>query len=265
MNHDNNFYQEYTNLVTKPPVSSQGYDSLYEWCKSTSNYHFDMDREDQRLGSCVNPLYIPLTRFEGDWADDLAHMTELAKPFSFDLRGKPRLQNNNEMEKNDFDRWGYVTEGDNPYIVFNRAKVELVGKLKKIAELFHLDIPTVSRVDIQYPGQMFYYHLDNFGALMKGQRGNYERFADCDYDQRKMLRLIVFLDDQKPGHIWQQGNMLLRWKKGDCFTWPWRDIPHGTANFGHEPRPTLNITGAVTDRTLEVLKNFPKTFNVDEL
>ena len=51
----------------------------------------------------------------------------------------------------------------------------------------------------------------------------------------------------------------------DCFTWPWRDIPHGTANFGHEPRPTLNITGAVTDRTLEVLKNFPKTFNVDEL
>jgi hypothetical protein len=100
---------------------------------------------------------------------------------------------------------------------------------------------------------------------MKGQRGNYERFADCDYDQRKMLRLIVFLEDQKPGHIWQQGNMLLRWKKGDCFTWPWRDIPHGTANFGHVPRPTLNITGAVTDRTLEVLKNFPKTFNVDEL
>jgi hypothetical protein len=28
---------------------------------------------------------------------------------------------------------------------------------------------------------------------------------------------------------------------------------------------SLNITGAVTEKTLEVFKNFPKTFNLDEL
>ena len=112
---------------------------------------------------------------------------------------------------------------------------------------------------------MFYYHLDNFGALLKSKRGDYERFADCDYDQRKIIRLIVFLEDQQPGHIWQQGNEYLSWKKGDCFTWPWKDIPHGTANFGHSPRPTLNITGMLTDKSYEALKNFPKSVNVDEL
>lgn len=265
MKFDNNFYEEYMNIKTKPPVKKEGFDSLYEYCRATSHYHFDNNIKDDRATTCENPLYIPLCNFTGDWSSEIAEMTGLAKPFTFDLRGQPRLQNNNNMERNDFDKWGYVTDGDQPYIVLNRAKTDVVGKLEKIADLFHLTYPQVIRYDVQLPGQMFYYHIDNFGAILKSKRGDYERFADCDYDQRKMIRLIIFLEDQQPGHVWQQGNEYLTWKKGDCFTWPWKDIPHGTANFGHSPRPTLNITGMLTDKSYEVLKNFPKSVNVDEL
>jgi hypothetical protein len=205
-----------------------------------------MDRQDQRLGSCVNPLYIPLTRFDGDWADDLAHMTELAKPFSFDLRGKPRLQNNNEMEKNDFDRWGYVTEGDNPYIVFNRAKAELVGKLKKISELFHLDIPTVSRVDIQYPGQMTPCHMDHMYDFYSAERTRW----DDAHVQRKIHCIIT---PWEPGHYMCWGNdTITHWEQGAGFAWNW-GLPHWTANLGKNPRVSLvfSVKGDITDEELK--------------
>ena len=265
MEFDNNFYEEYMNLKTKPPVGKEGFDSLYEFCKASSYYHFDNNIKDTRLGVCENPLYLPLCRFTGDWSAEIDQLEPLTKPFTFDLRGQPRLQTNNDMEKNDFDNWGYTVDGDKPYIVLDRAKTDLVGKFGKLVEMFGFNYPQVHRFDIQKPGQMFYYHIDNFGALLKSKRGDYDKFADCDYDQRKMIRMIIMLTDQEPGHVWQQGNMYLQWKKGDCFTWPWRDVPHGTCNFGHTPRMSLNITGAVTEKTLEVFKNFPKTFNLDEL
>ena len=49
--------------------------------------------------------------------------------------------------------------------------------------------------------------------------------------------------------------LLIKWKRGDCITWPWRDVPHGTCNYGHKPRPVLNITGIVTEGTKEFLSN----------
>jgi len=66
------------------------------------------------------------------------------------------------------------------------------------------------------------------------------------------------LDDQHLGQVWQQGNLSVRWKKGDCIIWPWKDIPHGTCNYGHHPRPVLNITGYVTDKTKGFLANVTK-------
>ena len=66
---------------------------------------------------------------------------------------------------------------------------------------------------------------------------------------------MIFLDDQRQGQIFQLGNLLIKWKRGDCITWPWRDVPHGTCNYGHSPRPVLNITGIVTDKTREFLND----------
>jgi hypothetical protein len=270
MNFDNDFYQEFINIKTKPPVSKEGFDSQWEFLKATSYYHFNPDIEDQRVGTCENPLYIPLANFQGDWSEELDQLIEQSQPWSptagyYDPHNTDHQSRRHVFENNDYYRWGYAHNGQDRYIALNRVRKAAIGKFKKIAELFHLEEPYNTRCDIQFPGYCFYYHIDNFGLLLDDQRGDYDRPADCDIDQRKMIRFIMFLTDQDFGHVWHQGNLSLKWKKGDCFAYPWRDMPHGTANFGHSVRAALNVTGVVTDRTLEVLKNFPKVVNVDLL
>ncbi len=189
-----------------------------------------------------------------------------SEPATFGFRAKPRLERANDLEYNDFKRWGYDVDGDNgsPYVILNRyRKQSTIPKVfMDIIEKFGFNYPTGNgapmpnfKFDCQMPGQLFYLHIDNFAGLLKKQRDNYNKPASCDYDQRKLMRIIIFLDDHKVGQVWRQGNEYIEWKKGDCITWPWRDIPHGTANFSHYPRPTLNITGEVTTKTLEFLKS----------
>ncbi len=278
-------YEKWFNLQTAEPTSYKGYDGLFSFCKSTSNYHFDDTVDDADL-SIDPPAYIPICQFDCDWADEVEINSPLATEATFEYRTQPRLDNNNNLEKNDFLRWGYNVDNDrpfeNPYVILHRTRnfdfnkrasdedaISLTPKFKKIVELFGMghpggrkpDTPNV-KFDIQKPGNMFYWHLDNFGGLLRRQRGNYEKFAPADHDQRKLMRLVIFLEDQQQGHVWKQGNTYLTWKKGDCFTWPWRDIPHGTANFGHTPRPTLNITGSVSETTYEFLKKCPQKITI---
>jgi hypothetical protein len=40
---------------------------------------------------------------------------------------------------------------------------------------------------------------------------------------------------------------------GDVTTFDWKNVPHCTANAGHVPRATLQITGIKTDKTLRFL------------
>jgi hypothetical protein len=267
MDFDKSPYELWLSLKTAEPVSYEKFDGLYEFCKATSRYHFDPTIDDT---TSEIPVVVPICRFSGNWADEVTAMTEQTFPATFDYRAETRQDNNNSMEYNDFKRWGYNVEGENSYAVLNRTRhAELPPLLQQMADMFgfeHPALPSGSRpnikFDVQKPGQMFYWHLDNFGGILKKQRDDYRRFAECDYDQRKLMRVIVFLDDQQDGQVWKQGNEYLTWKKGDCITWPWRDIPHGTANFSHFDRPTLNITGRVTDETYNFLKTCPKTINL---
>jgi hypothetical protein len=267
MKFDKNPYDQWKSLKTKDPVSYKDFDSLFEFCKATSLYHFDDQRDDS---NCIPPTYIPICNFVGDWDKDVKELMNQTEPATFDYRANPRRDNNNNMEYNDFKKWGYnVDGGDNQYVVLNRSKhLDLPDSLYKIIDLFKFKHPGGRRggpnikFDVQLPGQMFYWHLDNFGGLLRDQRDDYNKFAECDYDQRKLMRAIVFLDDQKQGQVWKQGNEFLTWKKGDCMTWPWRDIPHGTCNFGHEPRPTLNITGAMSPESWDFLRTCQKIIQI---
>jgi hypothetical protein len=260
VNYDKNPNDVWSSLKTAPPVSYESFNGLYEFCKTTSLYHFDETADDT---NCVPPVIIPICRFEGDWDQEVLEMTSVTEPATFDFRAETRLDNNNTMEYNDFKRWGYNVDGENAYTVLNRTRhAELTPTLQKISNLFKFEHPgrlsggkPNIKFDVQKPGHMFYWHLDNFGGILKQQREDYKKFAECDYDQRKIMRLIIFLDDQKIGQVWRQGNCFIEWQKGDCITWPWKDIPHGTANFSHFDRPTLNITGRVTEGTIEFLKS----------
>ena len=105
------------------------------------------------------------------------------------------------------------------------------------------------------PGQCFYWHLDNFGGVLKHRRQEYDNADEGDLDQRKVMRTMIFLDDPTSRTSIQLGNLLIKWKRGDCITWSWRDVPHGTCNYGHKPKTVLNITGIVTEETKEFLSN----------
>ncbi len=257
--YNKNPFDLWNSLKTKDPVTHEGFDSLYDFCKATSLYHFDETVEDG-IDSEL-PVIVPICRFEGDWLDEARAMSEKTEPATFDYRAETRWDNNNSLEYKDFKKWGY--DVDNGYVVLNRTRhAALTDTFQKMSDLFKFEHPGKLsggkpniKFDVQKPGQMFYWHLDNFGGILKEQRNDYNTFAACDYDQRKLMRLIIFLDDQHPGQVWKQGNCYIKWKKGDCITWPWRDIPHGTANFSHKDRPTLNITGRVTDGTLAFLKS----------
>lgn len=247
----------WTNLKTADPTDRENFTSLYNWCKSMSNYHFtnasDINSFDSEL-----PVLIPITNFNILDIPDI----DITNPATFDRRSRSRGSENNKMEEADFRRWGYDIDGG--YTILNRkAQPELPASLQNVVDKFGMKEPKV-RYDVQMPGQCFYWHIDAFGGLLtrtddpEFSRGNFEKHSAADLDQRKMMRIVIFLDDQKLGHHWQHGNIILKWKKGDCIAWPWKDVPHGTANYGHVPRPTINVTGIVTDKTYEFLNNVNK-------
>jgi hypothetical protein len=77
-------------------------------------------------------------------------------------------------------------------------------------------------------------------------------------DPTQVVRYFVQLTDWQQGHFWSYGNyQWSRWQAGNVSTFDWHNVPHATANAGHVPRATLQITGiktATTDAFLNSLK-----------
>ena len=77
-------------------------------------------------------------------------------------------------------------------------------------------------------------------------------------DPIQVVRYVIQLTDWQPGHFWSYGNyMWSGWRAGNVTNNDWINMPHSTANAGHVPRATLQITGiktAETDKFLEKIK-----------
>jgi len=57
------------------------------------------------------------------------------------------------------------------------------------------------------------------------------------------FRIIVFLDDWQPGHVFEiDGFPITKYKKGDFIFWN-NTTPHMAANIGLKPRYTMQLTG----------------------
>jgi hypothetical protein len=100
---------------------------------------------------------------------------------------------------------------------------------------------TSLKLHILHPGQMFPLHFDrpqnhDFGQEISpsGERFIHKRF-------------FLFLDDQKPGQVFQIDHAYLHWKAGDVFDYDQKDDMHGGANFGYWPRYMLMITILIED------------------
>ncbi len=117
---------------------------------------------------------------------------------------------------------------------------EITPNLKKITELFALD-DCMERIHVQMPGEVWNLHLDKL-----------EKWApDAPWT---VMRVQVALTDWEQGHFWSYGNYNhQQWRAGDVTTFDWQNLPHSTANAGHNPRVTFQLTGVITEKTNDFL------------
>jgi len=61
-------------------------------------------------------------------------------------------------------------------------------------------------------------------------------------DTSKIHRAVIFLEDWRPGHIFEiERTPITNWKAGEYVLWQY-DAEHMAANLGLEPRYTLQVT-----------------------
>ena len=99
---------------------------------------------------------------------------------------------------------------------------QLFGMYKQTYTLYRMDTLEIMPV-----------HSDHFNT--------YCRLHDTTSE--KVQRVILMLEDWKPGHYFElDGIGYVNWKAGDWFKWT-GDVPHAASNIGIEPRYTLQVTG----------------------
>lgn len=120
---------------------------------------------------------------------------------------------------------GTMYDSQNPMPEWTKEVTELFPNLKnKTCTLYRMDTLEIMPT-----------HVDHFSKYC-------EIFKVKKHDVR---RIIVFLEDWKPGHYFEvAGKGVVNWKAGDYCIWD-PDVEHAASNIGIESRYTLQITGHV--------------------
>jgi len=207
--------------------------SSWDLTKQRSAYHFDNFRIDPDQDKIIS-----LGNISPFWQDELATVLELAQPKTWRTRGKGADRPGEEynQEEYDLEQFGYGKDH-----VVGDLTWDVPETFNKIAVWFGMDNCKM-RLHVQKPGQVWNLHLD------KLEKWNPE-------DPGRVMRVMIALTDYEPGHFFSYGNYLhTGWQAGDVHTFDWQNIPHSTANAGHGPRITLQMTGVVTETTTNFLR-----------
>lgn len=205
--------------------------SSWDKSKAASNYHFDNSIRDKFSDVIRHLGHIPVT-----WQDDLSAIIENSKPANWETRalGRPGAsysQPDLAAEEYDLER-----VGADPKMIITNLNWAIPDSLKKVSAAFALD-DCMERIHVQWPGQVWNLHIDK---LQKWAPDNPSR----------VFRAFIQLTDWQPGQFWEYGNYHWRlWRAGDVTTFDWPNTPHSTANAGHHPRVTFQITGVITEET----------------
>jgi hypothetical protein len=208
--------------------------SSWESTKQRSTYHFDNFKFDPEVDKVTR-----LGQFEPTWQTELEKIIADSKTVTWRTRGKiGKERSDEELASEDYDL--ELTGYGKDYEISN-LNWELSPVLERLVKRFALQ-DGQARIHVQLPGQMWNLHLDKL-----------EKF-DREHPEN-VVRIQVQLTDWQPGQFWSYGNYLHSgWTAGDVTTFDWRNIPHSTANAGHHPRVTLQITGVLTDASREFLR-----------
>ena len=215
--------------------------SSWDETKAASAYHFDTNRMDARWDSAVG-----LGRFENVWSQHIDEIVANSRPAQWANRGYKG--EGIEVPPEDLVAEEYDMErvGMDPKAIISHLSWKIPPVLQQISDLFCFEKP-MNRLHVQMPGEVWNLHIDK---LQKW----------CPEDPSRVMRVFIQLTDWQPGQFWEYGNYHHnRWKAGDCVTFDWENIPHSTANAGHHPRITLQITGNKTAETEQFLRKLKNT------
>lgn len=210
--------------------------SSWDRTRAKSTYHFDPRRVDQR-----NDVVTTLGRIEPTWTQDLEAIVAGSRPATWETRGykgqdKPIPRPDLAEEEYDLER-----VGADPKMTITHLNWELPPSLQAVSDSFAL-ADTMNRIHVQCPGELWNLHIDKL-----------EKW--CPEDPSKVMRIFIQLTDWQPGQFWEFGNYHWnQWQAGDVICFDWANMPHCTANAGHHPRVTLQITGVITDQTRQFLE-----------
>ncbi len=209
--------------------------SNWEITRTRSQYHFDTQRWNPKWDRVERVGHI-----EPSWQQELQQAIATSKPVTWRTRGRDndplkRASEEYDQEEYDLEQQGYSRD----HVVTN-LNYDLAPVFQRIADQFGLD-KCMARIHVQHPGQTWNLHLDKLEKWMPEDPG-------------QVVRYFVQLTDWQPGHFWNFGNyQWWGWRAGDIATFDWWNVPHATANAGHVPRATLQITGILTEKTTEFL------------
>ena len=210
--------------------------SSWDETRAKSTYHFDPTRVD-RKEDCVQTL----GHVEPTWLADLATIVDSANPATWETRGYkgegvPPPREDLIAEEYDIER-----VGADPKMIITHLNWRIPSSLHALTEAVGLD-DCMERIHVQMPGEVWNLHIDK---LQKW----------CPEDPSKVMRIFIQLTDWQPGQFWEYGNYHWhQWRAGDIVTFDWANMPHSTANAGHHPRVTFQLTGVKTAKTEEFLK-----------
>jgi len=210
--------------------------SSWDETRAKSRYHFDPTRMDPMYDT-VNYL----GQFAPCWTTELADIIAESKPATWATRGYkgpdiPPPREDLKAEEYDLERIGAETD-----MIVSDIGWTIPPVLQRISNLFGLN-DIMNRLHVQWPGQVWTMHIDKL-----------QKWAPKDPDS--IMRVMIQLTDWQPGHYWSYGNYTHQgWRAGDVTTFDWQNVPHSTANAGHVPRVTFQITGVITDETRNFLR-----------
>jgi len=205
--------------------------SSWDFTKSRSTYHFDSTVRD-----APESVLTHLGHIEPTWQADIAELITNAKPATWETRGykgEGVLPPREDLLAEEYD---IERVGADPKMIITHLNWQIPKSLKAITAAFGLD-DCMERIHVQRPGEVWNLHMD------KLQKWSPE-------DPSRVGRYFVQLTDWQPGQFWEYGNYHWnQWSAGDVSTFDWANMPHSTANAGHHPRVTFQLTGVITEKT----------------
>lgn len=209
--------------------------SSWNETKEKSKYHFNNFKNDPDVDRIV-----VLGNVNANWSKEVLEIIKNSRPATWETRGYKKEGVFIPKEDLDAEEYDLVKAGYGKDHTITHLNWQLPKSLKELSNKFGLS-NCMERIHVQMPGEVWNLHIDK---LQKW----------CPDNPEKIMRIMIQLTDWEPGHFWSYGNYVYtQWRAGDITTFDWQNLPHSTANAGHNPRVTLQLTGVCTDKTTEFL------------